>query len=557
MKKLLLIALFLLLVVAGSAIWIWRMIGITDAAVLLPAQTVLLTSLPDLARTAIVRWPGTSLAKIAGEPEFKAFLEKPLSQLSNNKGGSEAGDILLKLKPGRLFAAITSINPQQANVLVGFQFWGGQGNYDASVARLREELAKGQPAQPAQTVEYNGNTITSTGYGTGALFSAAEGHWGFLSNNLETIKDAMDRASGRVKENSLADNPQYREVVARLLPSPDFLLFAQPKGFVDTLLAIGQSVGAQPDPEQVKQLQAVQAIGSSMKIDGENFRDSLFILRPNPPQMGELKHAAIKLTSSDTIAYFDFLTNFKNLASLRSNPAFASLLNTPAFQNSKIIDLAPEAFGPECALSLTWDPQQMIPKALLAIQVKDKAKAEECLQEIVALFPEATVSEWEGIRYYSFPALQSLFANPTVSLDEGFLLTGLTEGDVQRGMQAARKNEGLEKSPAFAAALPAYRQANEVFGYVDSRAIFERAYTTLKPALQFGAQVMPGMAEWIDTSKLPQLETVAKHLDPIVYTQSRVDNGYLVESTGPITLNQAVLIGLGTSSQFLPGARPR
>ncbi len=557
MKKLIIIGVFILMLVAGSVYWVWRTLGITDAAVLLPSETVLLTSLPDLARTAIIRWPGTSLAKIAGEPEFKAFLEKPLAQLGNNKGGNEAGDILLKLKPGRLFAAVTAVNPQQANVLVGFQFWGGQGNYDTSVARLRQELSKGQPSQPSTTEVYQGTTITSSGYGTGALFTAAEGHWGFLSNNLETLKNAMDRASGRVTENSLADNPQYRQVTSRLLKDPDFLLFAQPKTFVDTLLAIGQSLGAQADPEQVKQLQAVQAIGSSMKIEGENFRDNLFILRPNPPEMGELKHSAIKLTSADTIAYFDFLANFKNLASLRANPALASLTNNAALQNSKIIDLAPEAFGPECSLSITWESQQMIPKALVAVEVKDKAKAEECLQELVALFPEAAVIEKEGIRYYSFPALQSMFANPTVALGEGFLLTGLTELEVKRGMEAARKNEGLDKSAAFASALPAYRKANEVFGYVDSRVVFERAYTTLRPALLFGAQVMPGMAEWIDTSKLPQLETVAKHLAPIVYTQSRVDNGYLIESTGPITLNQAILIGVGATSQFLPGARPR
>jgi hypothetical protein len=53
--------------------------------VLLPAETVVLASLPDLPRTAS-RWPKTILAKIGAEPEMKAFLERPLQYSQKTEG---------------------------------------------------------------------------------------------------------------------------------------------------------------------------------------------------------------------------------------------------------------------------------------------------------------------------------------------------------------------------------------------------------------------------------------------------------------------------------------
>ena len=89
MKKILLILLAVLVLVAASAFWILRETGPTDAGALLPAETVVLASLPDLPRTAS-RWPKTILAKIGAEPEMKAFLERPLQYLTRDRGGDEA-----------------------------------------------------------------------------------------------------------------------------------------------------------------------------------------------------------------------------------------------------------------------------------------------------------------------------------------------------------------------------------------------------------------------------------------------------------------------------------
>ena len=215
--------------------------------------------------------------------------------------------------------------------------------------------------------------------------------------------------------------------------------------------------------------------------------------------------------------------------------------------------VCPEAFGPDCAISISWAPDQMTPAGLLALQIKDQAKADEALQEALSMLPEASVTESEGVRYINFPSLQSPFANPTLALMDGFLVLGVSSGELSQAMQTFKSGQTLEKVPAFAAAETAYRTANEVFGYVDSKTLVERSYPKLRQIIIFGAAIMPGASDIIDGSKLPETETIARHLQPIVYGQTRLPEGYLVESSGPITMNQAFLIAAGAgASLFKP-----
>ncbi len=98
--------------------------------------------------------------------------------------------------------------------------------------------------------------------------------------------------------------------------------------------------------------------------------------------------APMKLTSSRTIAYFDFVLDFSQYANIAANPAVASLLSSRGVQDLRLFQLFPEAFGPECAVNISWPGEKMKPEAFLAVQIKDQAKAEEALMSVLALFPE-------------------------------------------------------------------------------------------------------------------------------------------------------------------------
>ena len=100
-----------------------------------------------------------------------------------------------------------------------------------------------------------------------------------------------------------------------------------------TLLEVGSSLGAKPIPQQVEQLRKVEAVGATTKFDGANLRDRIFVLRRNPPDIGTLSHDGMKLTSPETIAYFDFASDFRQISTATSNAITAGLLNAQAIGN--------------------------------------------------------------------------------------------------------------------------------------------------------------------------------------------------------------------------------
>ena len=94
------------------------------------------------------------------------------------------------------------------------------------------------------------------------------------------------------------------------------------------------------------------------------------------------------------------------------------------------------------------------------------------------------------------------------------------------------------------------------FAYVDTALLYSRLDATLRPMLLMGAAFMPTMNNYIDVSKLPSPEVITKHLSPIVSSQRYERDGYMAESVGPVTLNQAA-IGLGFPAAFWAIGRQR
>ncbi|PYL19671.1 MAG: hypothetical protein DMF41_09120 [Verrucomicrobia bacterium] len=73
---------------------------------------------------------------------------------------------------------------------------------------------------------------------------------------------------------------------------------------------------------------------------------------------------------------------------------------------------------------------------------------------------------------------------------------------------------------------------------------------------------MPSVATDFDLAKIPSLEVITKHLSPIVTSQRYDRDGYVVESIGPITLDQslsglAIAGGLGTMPRQISGSGKR
>lgn len=550
MKKAALIIVVLLAVVTASVLWVRGQIGITDPALLISPEAAVFVTLPDLPRS-YMRWPKTTLAKISGEQEMKDFLQKPIDFLSKERGGNEASSILMGLKPGRLFVTASVAEGGTVPSVLGFQYWGSRSEFDKAIARMRAELHRGAPPETTKE-DHLGTEIASSTLPDGStLFTATQNRWGLLSNSREALIALVDRAAGRTTSPSLAADSTYLKVIGKLPPESDLVAFVRPGQILDALLNVGSQLGASPDPKQVEQIRKAEAAGFALKLDGADLRDAIFLLRPNPPNVGVLEHQGLALTSSNTLGYFGFLLQYEVLARAAKDPALQKYVPNSAGGAPSLFDRLAGAFGKEASLSFAWPADRMTPEFLASAAVIDPAQVEEILTEATSMLPETTVIEKEGTKFYTFPTLRSTFLDPTLAVSGDLLVFGLNPGEVETALANRGSAQNLKTSPAFAPALPALATANETFGFIDTKALFTRAFPLLRQIIVFGSSFMPGADQFIDSSKLPQTETISNHLTPIVFSQTRLDDGYLLESSGPITMHQAAILTIGSGAAFL------
>ena len=155
------------------------------------------------------------------------------------------------------------------------------------------------------------------------------------------------------------------------------------------------------------------------------------------------------------------------------------------------------------------------------------------------------------MKFYGFPSLRSPFVDPTLAIADNMAVMGISPAAVASALTRAATPSPLSSAPAFAPALDAYRSANEAFGFIDLKEVFSRGFPMLRGVISFGVSLVPGASDVVDATKLPQTETIAKHLTPLVFSESRLDDGYLIESSGPITMNQAALLFGGGATNLL------
>lgn len=536
MKKIIIPLVIVAALILGGVLVFMRSGGESQAAKLAPGESVFFVNIPNIPRTGF-RWTGTALARIAAEPEVRAFMDMPLRQLNDAPGTDEATNILVALKPGNIFMAATSESQGSTEGLLGFQFWGNRKDYDNAVARLRRELpdAEQEPVKES----HHGLEIIATRHGDRTLYTAAAGRWGFLSSEAQLIRDALDRATNRPTSPALSANPRFGKVISQLPLDPDLLVFIQPDKALDSLLAAGQSLGAQAIPSQVEHLRATEALGGALKLDGLLQRDAIFVLRPGDPESApKLMHRAMELTTGNTTLFLDFALNFAAL------PAWVESLSDvypgvaePALAFSQTIA---EVYGPECALMGDWRDGSMVPSPLFAVLVKDAARATDLFRQTMGMVPGASLQEIEGTPVFTFPAQ---FTTLAVAQSDAFLVAGMDPEAVARAASRKDAVPTLASAPVFKPALTDFKQANEAFCFIDTGTVFERLYGSLIPVLRFSAAMMPDINRRMDVSKIPQASTISRHLPPITLSQRRTSDGTLVESSGPISMTQFLLIG--------------
>jgi hypothetical protein len=100
----------------------------------------------------------------------------------------------------------------------------------------------------------------------------------------------------------------------------------------------------------------------------------------------------------------------------------------------------------------------------------------------------------------------------------------------------------LQDSQDFQSAQNTYRNSNEAICFLDTRVVFEKSYETILPVIKLSAALMPAINQQWDIAKLPSPPTIGQHLPPIVFSQKRSSDGTRLESSGPVSMSQFLIL---------------
>lgn len=555
-----------LLLIAGAAAYFYLgarkhgALGDLKAAEYVPSNTIGLVEITDLPRTK-ARWKETALYKIWQEPSVQAFFQNSKSLITHNEKTDAWLDKLQKADPKEIFVAVGpmaapsgSRGPGGPKIVAGFDFNGSKQDANALVDELKANYKDAHPSGKTDIQKYGDVEIETFTYGSEAAAFATKDRWFLIATDLDLLKGTLDRMEGKGDaKTALSENATYKTVLAKLPKDSDGVLYLDAKSIIEPL-------EAELSAAELKGMDAfkdIQAIAAAFKFDGQNFRDAVYIYKPGG-QASPLALNSMSYTSQQTVLYVASALNLDQPltlpnAALDQSGVLAGLdaLRQVLAATGVTFDDFKAAFGPELGVMVNWQPGAMQPTPVLVLDVRDKEKATKLLDALIAPAASAGVSlkqEVEGVQYYSIPYGEVAV---TIALTDKMLVFSADQSALKAAIAAAKSGDGrLDKLPGYHDATNRIGKPTGAFGYVDTKTVFENVYGIATKALQVSAFFNPDVAKYGDLSKLPPAGDISKHLDPIVFSESSDENGITIESSGPITFSQILVVGAGIGFSY-------
>ena len=475
---------------------------------------------------------------------------------------------LQKIDPGEFFAAVIASGTGQKSlpkVIMGLSYAGSREELESLIGELRQGVQKAWPAGKSDILPYGSGEIETFTAGGSAEALAYRGHWLFLASDVDLLKAVLDGCDGKGAGPTLREADDFKKCLGQLPADPDNLVFVQPRVMAESFSSMMLMIQPEADTRQMDYMRKTPAYAMATKLDGPLVRESIFLLRP--PVSGPFSGDGLKLATADTVVLTEGNIGNSSLgmSQLQSQmaPAMAILqryLKPFQDQGLTLEDLA-QAFGPETAFLLDWPTATPIPTPLAALGVADSAKARKFLDALTApplsdLGVHFTKHETEGVSYYTM-ASTSLGFFPlqfTLCLTDKSLLGGLSIPVVQDAVKRLPGPGGLAGTDAYRQAMALVPPPTLGEAYVNTRTIFERIYNLVRGVASMG--MIPHSGDYLDLGKLPETETISRHLTPLVLSQSGKEGGILSESAGPVSFTQAgAVVGAGALAALVPYMR--
>lgn len=539
------IAVAVLILAAGGFAWHMarRMAASTNTvAALLPGDTIGFAHLPDLNR---VRgdWKRSDIYQLYTEPAVQDFLRHPST--SRHGSSAETARELEQLAIRDLFVAVPATAGESMPAIVaGFRFHGQR-------EAVEKVLSKWLPSSGTrETIRYEGHEIERTIYGTFLVAKVYVGEWFFSANSIEDLKALLDRIDRRnVNPASLLSASHDFQSAMAEMPSNYALAFYLRPEAIAARLGAGTSDG----PLAPSLWNNVRVIAATSRFENGKVHDQIFAATADSNQSATLSRDSIALSTADTFLYAASLVNLtKGIATVQPT-AGAGLLG--GFWQKMMVALArasvtaddwQAAFGSETGVLADWPATAHWPSGVAVFPVKNAAKAKTIATALVhALDEDATWIETDrgGAHYITMQGAPGfLTLRPSVAVLDNIMIVGLDPGSVDSAVQRSHSSSStLSNSNPYKSATATVAAPTTFFAYLDFSLLYARIDASLRPVLLMGAAFMPAVNNYVDLARLPAVEVVTKHLSPIVTSQRRVHDGYMAESVGPVTLNDAGL----------------
>ena len=514
---------------------------------LLPRGTIALAHFPDLNRTRD-EWHQSDIYKLYQEPAMQDFLNKPLSRVPQRATAADTASDIERLDPKDAFVAVTSIENNNPHFTGGFRFRGSQSNAEAIIGKWRSQIVRDASAH--ESVDYQQHKIDIVGAAPNQIATVYDGQWFFASNDLAELKAVLDRADGRDKDRqtTLETDEVFRAAMKHMPASYALLIYLQPKALSEKLASLRQAIGVSADQSAV--VDQIQSVCAATRFDKGKIRDVLFVGMPKAESAQKLTQSSLALGTSETFLYLATLLNPDRLAGINQGGlpvgGWLQKVFDAAGRAGVTVDDWKAAFDLELGSLADWPQNSRWPSIITTLRVKDPVRANKIVNALTHAIDEDvpwTKTEKGGVAYFYMQSPAALFAiTPTIALSNQVLVAGLDSVSVESAINRSTKSSGgLANSAAYKSAVHAVPGPTDAFVYVDTALLYSRLDAALRPMLLMSAAFMPAISDYVDVGKLPPPEIVVKHLSPIVSSQRYDGDGYVTESTGPVTLN----IGLG------------
>ena len=561
MKRILLF-LIILAVAAFGGWYYWQFserISRAPVAALLPRKTIFVAQIPDFNR-AYDEWQHSDIYQLYRESAVQDFLRPAREGLGNTSKTDAVSQTLVEIEqlaPKNAFVALTSIDNNNPRIVGGFHFRGTQEEAERIIDKWLSRLT-GQTSSPQrEKMQYQGHEIEVTKTGSFTIVSTYDPPWFFVATDAVDMQSLLDRADRRSsnQDNRLDKDETYRAAISRRLSNDVAFFYLQPKTFSQRLAALRAAVGSTPTPGEGTMLEKMRCIIGSMRFQNGKIHDVLFLGMPKLEQNTALTRSSLSLGTKETFLYLAMLLNLgERMDTLNQAAAFAGTKIFQTLSDSGITAADwKAAFGIELGSLATWPSGARWPSLFVTLPVTDATKARQIVDALLRAEEEGswTATEKDGVRYLSKQSAASFVTiTPTIGLSDRILIAGLDPTSVEEAIKRARGSSSeLADSQTYKAADRMLPAPTNFFAYIDTAQLYSRLDASLRPMLLMAAAFVPAVGSSINPAKLPAPEVITEHLSPIVSSQRYDGDGYMVESIGPITLDQ-LGIGVAISSGF-------